>query len=615
MAVRATPARGPPVICLLDSSSEEDEWVEDRASAPVPAAAASGSLSDDECTVTAVVTAADREEEAKRAAVLLDGSASPQPSQSPVASGGDAQGSQNTQPASNDADVWARLGGTPVKSEICSSPGLGSDDEYASTRDESESELSDTDIYGLSERDDPVKPDVSSDEEAEEDLYGPDPSRSAPDERAAALAPAPVTDEIRKHADAVDGWAEEDVEEFVKAVGPSQGASLREELRRRKHSGSASALEHQPSTDARHAAIRSVSTDSSSDDEDADPYAAASPPHEPELSQPSPTSACKEEGDFDVGADSLFDDDEPLPQPEPEPELEPEPKQAEAEEEDEEMSPLVARRGHRNRVVLEDSDEDDQGTNGSQAAAAEASCTRSPPRSYDLLDEQDDEEANGLDDDVDLSASSEDEAGELAKELEDLQLYTTSISTPAPKAPQMMGVASTARRSARLSSRKQQGRDQQAVRETRRLFPGAGGAGDEYDSDEEPWNRAEADSADENSLDDFIVDSEDGEEEDEGELSGELGQLLKKLGGRNAHVTPGGEYSDDDSDFGEGGALGTDEELEGEYYDPDDSGMERLGTFLALVLVLFLVLAYAVCLSMSVCLYAMLMILSASFLT
>ena len=89
----------------------------------------------------------------------------------------------------------------------------------------------------------------------------------------------------------------------------------------------------------------------------------------------------------------------------------------------------------------------------------------------------------------------------------------------------------------------------------------------EEPSDEEPWDRSEEeDSAllEENSLDDFIVNTD----EEDDRLPGELGQLLTKLRGTNAR-----EYSDDDSDF-------SDDELEGEYYDPNDLTMEQtLGAY------------------------------------
>ena len=59
--MRGTPARGPPVICLLDSSSSDE----------------------DDIICTGVVTATDREGWARSAAVELD--SSQEPSESPLA--------------------------------------------------------------------------------------------------------------------------------------------------------------------------------------------------------------------------------------------------------------------------------------------------------------------------------------------------------------------------------------------------------------------------------------------------------------------------------------------------------------------------------------------------
>ena len=154
-----------------------------------------------------------------------------------------------------------------------------------------------------------------------------------------------------------------------------------------------------------------------------------------------------------VGADSMFDDFEPVlsqpaprlqlepePEPEPEPELEllltqPEP--------DEDELVVISRRRPKRIVMESDSDDnsDDAAPSNSvtdlsaEAARLRPICTQ----------------------DLEMSASedeSEEEAA-LARELEDLQVYTKAIvQTPtAAQAPTADG--STARRSARLSSRKE----------------------------------------------------------------------------------------------------------------------------------------------------------------
>lgn len=511
--LRDTPARGPPVICLLDSSSEDEDGPPEGVR-NCRTAAEGGEASDDECTVTAVVTAAERSAAARRAALVLD--ASPSPQSSPISSPTRTMRVDNTlnndtsttydRPAEK-TDVWAELalGAAALKCESSAMPGdkaqpgtPGISGDMGCTVD-------------TSAADEP-----SSDSE-DEDLYGPDPSSRA------------FVTEARKHAD-VAAWSEPDIEEFAQPMDAVRAACNELDIRKPGTSAASGEARRQiPRSSA------SADTTSSSDDEDVDPYSAA------QASDPQAglLDECPE-GDFDIGADTIFDDE--LPQQVESGVVAPAegmPDHGEDDEEDEEPAMLVDRRYHRRNRVLEDSSDDDE-----KGASPRAVNTRPPPRRSSLEDE------NAESDDVDLSASSEDEAGELAKELKDLQLYTTSIVTPNSKPFGAQVYSSAGRRSARLSARKQQ--MDGASRHTA-VSSGEG-------SDEEPWDRSEADdstSLEESSLDDFIVDTD---EEDE-RLPGELGQLLTKLRGTNAR----GEYSDDDSDF-------SDEELEGEYYDPEEDG-------------------------------------------
>jgi hypothetical protein len=295
----------------------------------------------------------------------------------------------------------------------------------------------------------------------------------------------PATIEAREHADAVAGWSEPDIEEFAQSMDAMRASNLSDDELCRRKPIRSGAPDETSRQIPRSPAASASA--SSSDDEDVDPYAAA---------------------------------------------------QA--------YKPKAV---HRNRIILEDSsDEDDQ------EASKDTGGVRSSPRRYDddLLDEEDENaESDGG---VDLSTSLDDEADELAKELEDLQLYTTSIVTPNSKRVDSQVESSVNRRSVRLSARKQK------MGSVSRLN-GDVSSGEEP-SDEEPWDRSEEEDSsllEENSLDDFIVDTD----EEDDRLPGELGQLLTKLRGTNA-----GDYSDDDSDF-------SDEELEGEYYDPNDLTMEQ----------------------------------------
>eukprot|EP01043_Picozoa_sp_COSAG02_P000369 COSAG02_NODE_7_length_64539_cov_120.393482_2_plen_668_part_00 len=536
--LRSTPSRGPPVICLLDSSSDEEDTASGVGRGNWCAEdVRRGGSDDDVCMVTAVVTAEDRAAAARRAAVVLDSSTSPQPS--PISSPAmrsdhagdtrDVDESAECDRSSDEASVWGRLavGGTAVKHE---SSALPNGKPEPGTLDISS---------GIGERtraNDMHTGQPLSDSE-DEDLYGPESSSAS---RTCVRPAQPATVEARERADAATGWSDPDIKESTLPLGAVQAAILRDELRGRKTTSSGGFDE----ASRQMARSPTFASCSSSDDDDVDPYAAA---------QTCDTEAIIDEGfggDFDVGADTLFDDPPSQDNQSREAVIaaavaKVRPDHGDHEEEDEEAAVPVDRRRRRNRVILEDSSDEDE-----NEVSEGTSDARSLPRRHDLLDE-DENAASG---DIDLSTSL-DQADELARELEDLQLYTTSIITPDSKRVDAQVESSVGRRSARLSARKQQ-----TDRGSRQISYVSSG---EEHSDEEPWNRSEEEDSSvlaENSLDDFIVDSD----EEDDRLPGELGQLLTKLRGTNAR----GDYSDDDSDFSA-------EELEGEYYDPNDLTMEQ----------------------------------------
>ena len=516
------------MICLLDSSSEDEDGPPE-VFRNCGTAADGGEASDDEsCTVTAVVTAAERSAAARRAALVLDASPSPQSSPiSPPTMGTSLDNTMNDDNSTNDdcaaekTGVWPApaLGVTALK---CESPAMPGGKAQPSTPGLS------GDMEGTG--DTIVTKEPSSDSE-DEDLYGPDPSSHA-----SATVPS-------KHADMAVAGSEAEMEKCTHSMDAVQAVNLRAEFDKRK--AEVSAASDEPRRQIWRASDSADAT-SSSDDEDVDPYSAAQA-SDPPGGLP---DECRE-GDFDIGADTIFDDEQPqqmesrVVAPTTEAALvEGRPDRGEDDEDDAEPSVLVDRRHRRNRVLEDSSDDDDNVDDDEKGAPSDAGNTRCPPRGSILPGVQDES-----DDDVELSISSEDEADELAKELKDLQLYTTSIVTPNSKPLGTQVDSSAGRRSARLSARKQQ--TDRASRHT------AVSGGEE--SDEEPWDRSEADdsaSLEENSLDDFIVDTDE-----EDEVPGELGLLLSKLRGTNAR----GEYSDDDSEF-------SDEELEGEYYDPEEDG-------------------------------------------
>lgn len=235
--MRGTPARGPPVICLLDSSSSDEE---DGGGfvprAPASAPACSGDDSDIVCT--GVVTASDREDWARETAVELELDSSQEPSESPPPrAAAPPPATARAIPSAPTASVFSVLAATPtpVKAEHARARDAGNGaDESSSDED---SDLGD-DIYGSEPQPEGGADASSSEDEQEEDLYGP-PVAAAPLPTSAAVEPAgPVNagTAAREHADSVAGWSEQDVGEFMQTLDAELAGDLHAELLQRQSS-------------------------------------------------------------------------------------------------------------------------------------------------------------------------------------------------------------------------------------------------------------------------------------------------------------------------------------------------------------------------------------------